>query len=71
MRIFVFYYYSFSLQDSIKTRLGVPGAISVRDRLKFPRAFGARRGRGSLTGKSPLTRGLARGKYLKNISAVI
>lgn len=48
-------------RDSIKTRLGLPGAISVRERLRLPRGFSARRGRGNLAGKSPLTRGLNRG----------
>lgn len=48
-------------RESIKTRLGTPGAISVRERLRLPRGFSARRGRGSLAGKSPLTRGLSRG----------
>ncbi|XKL59270.1 hypothetical protein PGB90_000286 [Kerria lacca] len=47
-------------KDSIKSRLGLPAAISVRERLRYPRAFTARRGRGNLTGKSPLTRGLGR-----------
>lgn len=48
-------------RESIKTRLGTPGAISVRERLRLPRGFSARRGRGSIAGKSPLTRGLNRG----------
>ncbi|KAK7572034.1 hypothetical protein V9T40_014506 [Parthenolecanium corni] len=47
-------------KESIKSRLGLPGAISVRDRLRYPRGFGARRGRVGLSGKSPLIRGLIR-----------
>lgn len=50
-------------ESSIKSRLGLPGAISVRDRLRYPRGFGARRGRIGLTGKSPLIRGLNRREY--------
>ncbi len=55
------------VQDSIKSRLGLPGAISVRDRLRYPRGFGARRGRGALSGKSPLTRALSRGENLDGV----
>lgn len=58
-------------ESSIKSRLGLPGAISVRDRLRYPRGFGARRGRIGLTGKSPLVRGLNRRGYKTRIEAFV